>query len=330
VVGLVTEAVEIGILGAGAVGLAVASSLHRGGARVRLVARADTADALRRHGIARTGLFGEHRVPPDEIAIDEHCSAWWGRPLAAILVCTKTFASEEVAEDLAPAWDSLPDPAPVVLFHNGWGTSDIFAMRLPTRRIFNARVITGFRRIDATTSDVTVHADTLKLGSLYGADSAELAPVAASLRDGGLPTETTDEIGRDLWAKMLYNCALNPLGALRGVSYGDLAQCPDARAIMRAVVFEVFAVMRAEGWQTWWRRPGDYLTDFYDRILPPTAAHESSMLQDLRAGRRTEIEFLSGSIVRIGARHGIETPVNASLRDLVLAIEHKQRGENIG
>lgn len=321
---------EIGIIGAGAVGLALASHLHQGGASVRLVARPDAVDALRRDGITRTGVFGRHHVPPDEIAIDEHSSAWWGRPLAAIFVCTKGFSSEEVAEDLAPAWESLPEPAPVVLVQNGWGTSDIFALRLPTRRIFNARLITGFRRVEVGTSDVTVHADALKLGSLYGASADELAPLAACLRDGGLPTETTDQIGRDLWAKLLYNCALNPLGALRGVPYGELADCEDARAIMREVVIEVFAAMRAEGWQTWWRRPGDYLADFYDRILPPTASHESSMLQDLRAGRRTEIEFLSGAIVRIGIRNGFETPVNAALRDLVLAIERRQRGEEPG
>jgi 2-dehydropantoate 2-reductase len=54
------------------------------------------------------------------------------------------------------------------------------------------------------------------------------------------------------------------------------------------------------------------------------------MLQDLRAGRPTEIEFLSGAIARIGVRHGIETPVNASLRDLVLAIERRHLGQADG
>jgi 2-dehydropantoate 2-reductase len=324
------QALEIGIIGVGAVGLAVASALHRVGARVHLVARPAAAETLRRNGIARTGLFGDHRVPAGDLEVEEHPSAWWGRSLSAVLVCTKTFASEEVVEDLTPAWESLREPCPVVLFHNGWGTADLFARRLPSRRIFNARIITGFRRRDPTTTEVTVHADAVKLGSLFGAEAGELDGLASCLSDGGLPTETTSDIGRDLWAKLLYNCALNPLGALRGVTYGELAECQDTRAIMRAVVFEVFAAMRAEGWRTWWRRPGDYLSDFYDRILPPTASHESSMLQDLRAGRPTEIEFLSGAIARIGVRHGIETPVNASLRDLVLAIERRHLGQADG
>ncbi|MGH0037269.1 MAG: ketopantoate reductase family protein [Myxococcota bacterium] len=319
---------EYGIIGAGAVGLAVASHLHRAGVGVRLVARPAAAEALRRDGIHRSGAFGAHHVPPDEISIDEHPTAWWGRPLTAILVCAKTFASQEIAEDLAPTWESLSALAPVVLFQNGWGTAEIFARSLPARRVFNARIITGFRKRGDTGSEVTVHADALKIGSLHGADPEELAPLAAALTRGGFPTETTAEIGRDLWAKLLYNCALNPLGALRGATYGELAECEDARAIMRGVVFEVFAAMRAEGWQTWWRRPGDFLADFYDRIIPPTASHESSMLQDLRAGRRTEIEFLSGAIVRIGVRRGVETPVNTALRDLVLAIEERRLGRS--
>ncbi len=321
---------EIGVVGSGAVGIAIASFLLRAGAAVRIVARGETAAALRVDGLGHEGLFGEHRVPADRFRVDEHPSAWWGRALDAVLVCTKTFSSEEVAEELGPVWESLVEPVPVVLFHNGWGSAEIFAKHVPARRVFNARVITGFRRVGLTTSRITVHADAVRLGSLNGADPETLAPLAEALDLGGLPTELSDDIGKDLWAKLLYNCALNPLGALRGVPYGELAESEDTRAIMRAAVYEAFAAMKAEGWSTHWRRPGDYLAAFYDEILPPTASHESSMLQDLRAGRRTEIDFLSGAVVRIGMRHGIETPVNAALRDLVLAIEERGRTRGEG
>ena len=64
--------------------------------------------------------------------------------------------------------------------------------------------------------------------------------------------------------------------------------------------------------------------DFYAELIPPTAAHESSMLQDLRAGRRTEIEALCGAVERLGLRHRVETPVVSSLASLVRAAEQRR------
>ena len=72
---------------------------------------------------------------------------------------------------------------------------------------------------------------------------------------------------------------------------------------------------------THWPDADAYLEVFFDALLPPTAEHESSMLQDLRAGRPTEIEAISGAVCALAAAYGVATPCNAALATLVRAAE---------
>jgi 2-dehydropantoate 2-reductase len=86
---------------------------------------------------------------------------------------------------------------------------------------------------------------------------------------------------------MLYNCPLNALGALLKIPYGLLGEKESTREIMVAIVNEVFSVMRAIGYETHWINTHVFLEEFYVKLLPSTYEHESSMLQDLRAGKVT-------------------------------------------
>jgi 2-dehydropantoate 2-reductase len=310
------------------VGLGVGSCLLASGQRVRFVARdAQTREALSREGLVRTGIFGEVRIPAQRFSVHASLAALPAERLDFVLVCTKTFDSETVARALADVDARLGGEARIVLFHNGWGSAEVFARRLPPRRVFSARVITGFRRTGPAAVEITVHAEAVRIGSLFGASPDEVAPLARAVAAGGLPCEVTADVARDLWAKLLYNCALNPLGALLGVPYGALGAGAETRRILEAVVHEVFAVMEKAGLETDWRTPEAWLRDFYARVLPPTARHEPSMLQDLRAGGRTEIDALSGAVAGLGARLGVPTPVNAALATLVRAAEQRRTRE---
>ncbi len=307
------------VVGAGAVGLGVGSALLAGGAAVDFAVRPGTSGELRSRGLRRTGVLGSvcfgpgaYRVAGLRDLADE--------PPDAICVCVKTPRSREVAAELAGALAGRARP-PVVLFQNGWGTAEVFAAALDPGSVYSARVITGFRRLGEGSVEVTVHADPIRIGSLYGAPLGPVEPVAGALTRGGLPAETVPEVARDLLAKLLYNAALNPLGALLGVPYGELGRHPASRAVLEAVVEETFEVLRACGLRTHWPDAASFLRDFYRRLLPPTASHESSMLQDLRAGRPTEVDAISGAVEDLGRRAGIPTPVNSALRVLVHAAE---------
>jgi len=320
-----SPAPAVAIVGAGALGLGIGSFLLSGGARVHFAAHgARGAAALRSHGLLRTGVLGERRHAASDLSVGIGTASLRGRAPDWVLVCTKTTAADEVAAELArhrSAFDSEPG---IVLCVNGWGTSERFAARLPAQQIYAASILTGFRRTRAHALDVTVHAEPVKMGSLFaGADLDALAPLCAASTRGGLPCQASSQIESELWAKMLYNCALNPLGALIGVPYGVLGERAETRAIVEAVVVEIFALLECSGRRTRWRSAREYLDLFWDELLPATAAHESSMLQDLRAGRRSEIDALCGAVVALAQEYGVQTPVNAALYRLVRAREQR-------
>jgi 2-dehydropantoate 2-reductase len=238
------------------------------------------------------------------------------------LVCTKSNASRATAQDLNDHFHVCGSQTSIVLCQNGWGNADVFASFFPESVLFNARVITGFQRPRPNTVDITVHVAPVCIGSIYHGRTADINPLCTAIQAGGLPCESTAEIVKDLWAKMLYNCALNPLGAIFRVPYGALGASPHTRAIMEDVVREIFQVMAAAGYETYWRRPEDYLTLLFDELIPTTAKHEASTLQDIRAGKPTEIDTLNGAVVTLGDRNGIDVPVNRQICRMIKFAEN--------
>ena len=213
--------------------------------------------------------------------------------------------------------------AKIILCQNAWGNAEKMAKILPERNIFNARVITGFIRPELNKVDVTVHAQPVHLGSLFVEELKDLTPLSHAIDEGGLPCTVTQDIEKDLWAKMLYNCALNGMGAILEVPYGFLGEKESTRKIMEGIVDEVFIVMKTLNYETHWRNSQEYLEEFYGKLLPNTYEHESSMLQDLRAGKTTEIEAINGVIVAEGIRSNIKVPFNFLIYNLILFLQDK-------
>jgi len=324
--------VKIAIWGGGAVGLGLATALARPKSRLQILVRDDrTATAIRSQGIGRTGIFGEARTPADQFDILRNARDFTQNPPDWLLICTKAFSACEVAGELSVFARELRSSTRLILCQNGWGNETPFLAFWPTDRLFHARIITGFHRRDLTHVEITAHASSIALGSLFedakeeaegGRASFELLRgLADRISQGGIPAEATGNMRAVLWAKMLYNCSLNPLGALARRRYGELARDPSTKALIAAVVREIFAVLSAAGIDLPWPDAEAYLEVFYSELIPPTALHESSMLQDLRAGNQTEIEALCGAVERLGQDRGVETPVISALATLVRAAE---------
>ena len=316
---------DIAIWGAGSVGLGLATCLAREGERLLIVGRdPETIAAIERDGLTRTGIFGERHVPASGLALSRDPAALVDAAPEWILVCTKAFASADVAEALAPLHASLPDTTRIVLCQNGWGNEAPFLSFWPRERLFHARVITGFHRRSPSRVEVTAHASPIAFGSVFGVDPGSvpgLDALADRVSRRGIPAETTADMRAVLWGKMLYNCALNPIGALTGRRYGELTEDPTTRRLVDGVIREIFAVLEVAEIPVGWSDAEAYTKHFHDVLIPPTAQHESSMLQDLRAGRRTEIEALCGAVERLGQEKGVDTPIVSGLAALVRAAE---------
>ena len=116
-----------------------------------------------------------------------------------------------------------------------------------------------------------------------------------------------------------------PFGAILDVPYGRLAEAESSRRIMNAVIDEVYGVMQAAGHATHWADPTAFKRVFYERLVPDTAEHLASTLQDIRARKRTEIDALNGAVLDLAGQHGLSVPFNEAIWNLVKFIESSDR-----
>jgi len=309
------------IYGGGSVGLGIASCLLKSETQVKIVAREDTVACLRQYGLVRKGIFGEYYARPADFDCSLSLSATSEQICDYILVSTKSCDSLEAAKDILQHKTCFNDTTRIVLFQNGWGNAEIFSSFLPKEQIFNARVITGFSRSKPNEVLITVHADSIHIGSLFGANSSKIESLCEAIANGDIPCEPTNEIEKDLWAKMLYNCALNPLGAILDVPYGTLAENDSTRLIMNNISEEIFRVLAVTGYKTHWKKAGDFLKVFYEKLVPDTAKHKSSTLQDILAKKNTEIEALNGAVIKLAEEHNINVPYNKTVYNIIKFIE---------
>lgn len=309
------------IVGAGAIGVALGATLRSAGCEVAFYASGATYQAIAEGGIRRTGIFGEAAFPPEELTIQKDYSRFPRGSFDYVLICVKTMANPDVAAALNRHRDILKPGGRLVLLQNGWGNDSAYLPYFSKETLCSARVITGFQRTAPNVSKVTVHTAPILLGSLYGLDVSGLAPLADAISRGGIPSQVTEDIVAALWAKMLYNCTLNPLGAVLGVHYGALGDSPSAVAIMNTLMDEIFAVMQAAGYATYWPDAGAYRAAFYGKLLPDTYHHNSSTLQDIRKKHPTEIDTLTGKVLELAKEHGVSVPANTMLYRQVKAIE---------
>ncbi|MGN6755159.1 MAG: ketopantoate reductase family protein [Thermomicrobiales bacterium] len=156
------------------------------------------------------------------------------------------------------------------------------------------------------------------------APDVRLAAIAATFQAAGLPASVTSDAAGAIWDKLVVNAAINPVAALTALPNGALPGQPGLVDVMREVLAEALAVRRAAGPPT--TEDVDAALARTLAVCAATAANHASMLQDVDAGRPTEIDAINGALVKLGARHQVATPLNAALTALVKGIGIGGRG----
>ncbi|MBI4514513.1 MAG: ketopantoate reductase family protein [Deltaproteobacteria bacterium] len=310
------------IAGAGALGSVFGGFLRRAGLAVTLLGRRGHLAAIARDGLYITGLWGDHRVAGFDLC---ESASQLAAPFDAVLLAVKSYDSRTVAEQAAPL---LAPSGVVISLQNGLGNLEAIESVVTPARTLGARVIFGAEITQPGCVRVTVYADQVLIGArrpgVYPLLDQAAQQWAARIDAAGIPAADSSDIDAALWAKVFYNAALNPLGALLGVPYGALAAHAETRALMDAIIGEAFAVAQAEGVGLPWASADEYRQLFYGRLVPSTVDHRSSMLQDLERGRRTEIDAINGEIWRRGQAHGIVTPYSETLTRIVRCREQQR------
>ena len=309
------------IYGSGAVGTGLAVFLIKSGQSVDLLAREETARALNESGLRMSGIFGEFSAPPESFRVLSTLSGLDAERYDFILVCTKSNDTLSAGKELSGKKELLKARGKIVHFQNGWGNAEKLLGYFDKEQIYTARVITGFTRPALHEVKITVHAQPVHIGSLFGSSPDAVKDLAAAIALGGLPCEVTEDIAKDLWAKMLYNCALNPLGAILRVPYGFLGERLQTRQIMDRIFDEIYNLFEITGHETHWSSAPEYREVFYSKLLPSTYGHESSMLQDLIQDKETEIDALNGAVVTMGDNHQLDLPYNRFCLQLIKTLE---------
>ena len=310
---------EILVIGAGGVGIGLAASVASQGADISIYARGQTAKAIKENGIRRTGLFTHYEIR--NVPVYERYEDIPKNTFDYIFICSKTTANEDIADNLNSARDILKDSAKIIIFQNGFGNDEAYLKHFDKTQVFSARVITGFTRPERHVSEVTVYTEPILLGSLQGEDPQCLREVADLITQSGINCKITHEVDKYLWAKMLYNCTLNPLGAILDVTYGQLTENPYTLEIMNSIIDEIFEVIRASPYETLWDSPDEYRDIFYSKLVPDTYNHYSSTHQDIQRKIPTEIDSLNGRVIQLAEKYGIDAKTNKLIYSLIKAIE---------
>jgi 2-dehydropantoate 2-reductase len=152
--------------------------------------------------------------------------------------------------------------------------------------------------------------------------SERVRRVQAAFERAGIAYETPPDMMRMLWWKLMVNVSMNPPSAVMRAPYGVFQSSPEAQALMEALMREVITLAHAEGVNL----TEQDIADWYPVLRTLSPQGKTSMLQDLEAGRKTEIEMFAGKVVELGKKHGIPTPVNETMLRLVHLLEQYPRG----
>lgn len=308
------------VFGAGAIGSVFGGYLNQAGHAVWLVGRPAHMKAVREKGLHITGIWGDKRIVlPHAVTNTSEISS--NIKFDAIFISVKSYDSREAVQEIAPLVGS---ETLVVSLQNGIGNVEKIADRIGWERTVGGRVIFGVEFHSPGELEVTVYAEEVMLGHLKSSPLSEKTKILArEINSTGIPTKYTEEISKYIWAKLLYNAALNPLCTLLKTPYGYLAKHPETRFLMEQIVAECFSVANAEKTPLFWEKDSDYMEVLLGRLIPATAEHHPSMLQDIQKGKSTEIDAINGAVVVRGKKFDIATPVNETITNLIHALEKR-------
>jgi 2-dehydropantoate 2-reductase len=305
------------VMGAGSIGCFVGGRLQAAGAAVRFVARTQMATQLRSHGLTLTDL--EHatvQLAASQLRVSDAPTA----PAALVLLCVKSGATVQAAQQLAAA---LPKGTTVLSLQNGVANADMGAQAAPGLHWLPGMVAFNV----AEQQPGHFHRGTA--GELAAQAHEALNPWLPWFKKAGLPLRLHADLRPVQWGKLLLNLN-NPVNALSGLPLREQLLNRDYRRVLAALQTEALDALRAAGiaparlsplppqhMPSVLRLPTWLFKRVASRLLRIDEKARSSMADDLRLGRTTEIDALCGAVVRLAQAHAGRAPCNARMVSLL-------------
>lgn len=297
---------NVAVIGAGAMGMLFGSRLARAGHDVMLIdVDAARVAAIEARGVAENGAAVPCRAFLPGTA-PEHVTD-------LLIVFTK---ATHTVPAIRQSGALLRDGGVVLTLQNGLGNGAAIA-----EQVGADRVLVGITNWPA---DLKGHGEIhvggsgmVKLWSFDGEDRTAIHPVVDALAGAGLNATAEPSVETAIWTKVIFNATLNGIAALTGLTVGQIGDVEPVRALAMRVVAEGAAVARAQGIAI----DEDEVRLSVVFALTHHRGHKPSMLQDVKAGRRTEVDAIQGALIDAAHRHGIAVPALETCAALLRGVD---------
>jgi 2-dehydropantoate 2-reductase len=299
---------KVAVIGPGAMGTLFAVLLSKAGHDLHVLDK----DAARAAALSKAGFRLEGLSAGSAAKIPVTAEAASIGECELVLVCVKAYDTRAAAASLGPL---LGPETPVVTLQNGLGNAEILADAGGAERVLagstaqGANVVESGRVIHAGTGDTFV-------GELSGPATERVRKLCDAFSAAGIPASPSDDVEGLLWGKLVVNVGINPFTGILQVRNGELLEHEETLALMKMAVDEAVAVAEARGVKLPFPDPLAKVRE----VAEKTGQNRSSMHQDVKERRRTEIDFICGAVVREGEKLSIPTPVNRTLTLLVRSL----------
>ena len=299
---------KIAVLGAGSMGLHLAVQLHIAGHQVVVVCRSkEQAKEIKAKGIHYIQLDGSAQEQFIHVkSIDES--------LEGIDWIFLTVKQTQILSTI-PFLKKIDPKVPILCFQNGLGHEELLRTYLPSLSIYYAITTEGAYRKSPRSVQHSGKGETY-IGTLNSNQTSEgvLTKLANVLGDSSLRVQVERNMKERVWRKLIINSCINPLTALLQVTNGALLETEYTMKTMEALLQEAVTLTQREGMDI----DLGFLQDIV-QVCRNTYHNRSSMLQDIEAGRETEIQFINGAIKRTAEQLGVSVPTHSLLVNLILA-----------
>jgi len=302
---------QILMIGAGSVGGFFGARLAKHNPNVSFLLRPNTLAAVKQHGLTIRSADGTFTVKPQAASNARQLP----RP-DLIVLGVKAYDLDEVLSQIEPV---LTEKTVILTLQNGIDTEDRLLARIQRDCVVGG-VAYIYSRIAEPGVIEHYKKGAVTIGELMGYESERLLAIRDLFTSAGIPCQLSKDIRRAKWEKMCWNCVFNPITVLIDDHVAKALDHPEMTGVIRQIVGEVAAVSAA--------MKVPLPLDMPERVVKATQEIRdihTSMYDDWKAGRRTEIDSLNGFIVRKGRDLGIPTPVNEALTAMIKTITEKEQ-----
>ncbi len=292
---------KIAVVGIGAQGGFFGALLANAGNDVTLIARGQTLDALRANGLfVKSNSLGDIKLSVK--ATDRPAEV---EPVDLIMFCVKTYDLDSAAQQISPI---IGERTVIIPVQNGIDAADRIG-----KIVGLEHVLGGVSWVNAIVEKpgVIIHGGSTRLifGELAGGVTKRTEEIYKVLKKANITAELHPNIRQALWEKMISNSAVNGIFSLIRLPAGPVRDCPDSWQLVRDTMEENVAVAKACGVKI----PERFVDDTMKMLEGYANWARPSMMIDLMAGRRLELDAMIGTIVRLGREKGVETPINSTI-----------------